>query len=68
MKHDMYNFLQAVESEWCPSFSEAIKKGKPVKVDSNPDTLADGLNVSMVRVLSFIVYILLPRVGMLAIY
>ena len=68
MKHDMYNFLQAVESEWCPSFSEAIKKGKPVKVDSNPDTLADGLNVAMVRVLlSFIVYILLPGVSTLAI-
>ena len=69
MKHDMYNSLQGVESEWCPSFTEAIKNGKPVKVDSNPATLADGLNVSEVRVLlSFIVYILLPRVGMLAIY
>ena len=69
MKHDMYNSLQGVESEWCPSFTEAIKNDKPVKVDSNPATLADGLNVSEVRVLlSFIVYILLPRVGMLAIY
>lgn len=58
MKHDMYNSLQAVESEWCQSFTEAIKNGKPVKVHSNPDTLADGLNVSMVRVmLSFIVYV-----------
>ena len=62
VKHDLYNFLQAVESEWCPSFTEAIKNGKPVKVDSNPATLADALNVPMVRVLpSFIVYILLPR-------
>ena len=68
MKHDMYNSLQAVESEWCQSFTEAIKNGKPVKVHSNPDTLADGLNVSMVRVmLSFIVCVLPPRVSTLAI-
>ena len=68
MKHDMYNSLQAVESEWCQSFTEAIKEGRPVKVHSNPDTLADGLNVAMVRVLlSFIVYVLLPRVSTLAI-
>ena len=68
MKYDMYNSLQAVESEWCQSFTEAIKNGKPVKVDSNPDTLADGLNVSMVRVmLSFIVCVLPPRVSTLAI-
>ena len=63
MKHDLYNSLQAVESEWCQSFTEAIKEGTPVQVDSNPATLADNLNVSKVRVmLSFIVYILLSRV------
>jgi len=68
MKHDLYTSLQAVESEWCPSFTEAIKNGEPVLVHSNPATLADGLHVSKVRVLlSFIVYILLPRVSTLAI-
>ena len=62
MKHDMYNFLQAVESEWCQSFTEAIKNGKPFKIKSNPATLADGLNVAEVRVmLSFIMYILLQE-------
>ena len=68
MKHDMYNPLQAVESEWCQSFTDAIKNGEPVQVNSNPATLADGLNVSKVRVmLSFITYILLPIVSTLAI-
>ena len=44
----MYGSLQAVESEMCPSFIEAIKAGEPVKIVSDPTTLADALNVPMV--------------------
>ena len=43
-----YGSLQAVESETCPSFTEALKAGKPVKVQMDPATLADGLNVPIV--------------------
>lgn len=35
-------FLQGVESERCPSFSEALKAGKPVHAGAKP-TLADGI-------------------------
>ena len=36
-------FLQGVESERCPSFTAAMKAGKPVKIDVNQAmTLADG--------------------------
>jgi len=45
---DVYGFLQAVESEQCPSFSAAMKAGKPVYTASHP-SLADGLAVPKVR-------------------
>jgi threonine dehydratase len=36
-------FFQGVESERCPSFTAAMKAGKPVKIDVNQAmTLADG--------------------------
>jgi threonine dehydratase len=36
-------FFQGVESERCPSFTAAMKAGKPVKIDVNQSmTLADG--------------------------
>ncbi len=38
---------QAAESEMCPSFSAAMKAGKPVYTDAQP-SLADGLAVPMV--------------------
>ena len=47
----MYGSLQAVESEMCPSFIEAMKAGEPVKIVSDPTTLADALNVPMVSLL-----------------
>ena len=57
MTHDMYCSLQGVESEMCPSFIEAMKAGEPVKIVSDPTTLADGLNVPKVRIwLSYTVY------------
>lgn len=46
--HEMYDSLQAVESEMCPSLTEAIKAGKPVKALSNPSSIANALNVPMV--------------------
>ena len=59
--HDMYGSLQGVESELCPSFTEAMKAGEPVKIVSDPATLADALNVPMVRVLlNYTEYILHP--------
>lgn len=39
--------FQGVESEMCPSFSQAIRAVKPVEVLLQP-TLADGLAVPMV--------------------
>lgn len=38
---------QAAESEMCPSFSAAMKAGKPVYTDVQP-SLADGLAVPKV--------------------
>ena len=46
--HDMYGSLQAVESEMCPSFNEAIRAGKPVEAMSDSSTIADGLLVPTV--------------------
>ena len=46
----IYCSLQGVESEMCPSFIEAMKAGKPVKIVSDPTTLADGLNVPKVSI------------------
>ena len=40
--------IQAVESEMCPSFNEAIRAGKPVEAMSDSSTIADGLLVPMV--------------------
>ena len=39
---------QAVESEMCPSFTAAVKAGKPVYTDAKP-SLADGLAVPKVN-------------------
>lgn len=41
------NFFKGVESEKCPSFSQALNRGEPVQVKIEP-TLADGLAVPMV--------------------
>ena len=46
--HEMYESLQAVESEMCPSLTEAISAGKPVKALSNPTSIADCLLVPTV--------------------
>lgn len=46
--HEMYGSLQAVESEMCPSLTEAISAGKPVKALSNPTSIADCLLVPTV--------------------
>ena len=40
-------FLQGVESEQCPGFSESLRAGEPVKVTPKP-SLADGLAVPVV--------------------
>ena len=45
--YNMYGSLQAVESEKCPSFTAAMKAGKPVKVHSDPVTSADVPMVSL---------------------
>ena len=42
--------LKAAESEMCPSFTAAMKAGKPVYTDAKP-SLADGLAVPKVRLL-----------------
>ena len=41
------SLFQAAESEMCPSFSAAMKAGKPVYTDAQP-SLADGLAVPKV--------------------
>ena len=42
-----HTHTQAAESEMCPSFSAAMKAGKPVYTDAQP-SLADGLAVPKV--------------------
>ena len=42
-----WHHLKAVESEMCPSFTAAMKAGKPVHTDVQP-SLADGLAVPKV--------------------
>lgn len=44
--------VQGVESERCPSFSEALKHGEPVMV-KNSNSIADGLAVAKVGTNSF---------------
>ena len=46
--HGMYGSLQAVESEMCPSFNEAIRAGKPMEAMLDSSTIADGLLVPTV--------------------
>ena len=54
--HEMYGTLQAVESEMCPSLTEAISAGEPAEALSNPSSIADCLLVPMVRVLLYCVH------------
>ena len=46
--HEMYGSLQAVESEMCPSLTEAIKAKEPVKAPFDPSSIADCLLVPTV--------------------